>query len=262
MTTGDGGEVCSATRDYVSPGLATVILDYAFPHLAVGDVSQVPWPYLRREVPHRWYVDSRYPRCGFLSRDEAHILFNTALAFRGHRALEIGCWKGWSTCHLLAAGVHLDVIDPVLGLEEFRGDVSAAIDAVRVRERVDAAAHLWAEESPEAVDRLGATGRAPWSLIFIDGSHDAPAPLADATSAERYAADDSIILLHDAVCPAVAEGLRYLDRRGWSTSVYQTMQMMGVAWRGRARPVPHRPDRRIPWTVPVHLRDVPVIGLA
>lgn len=247
--------------DYISPGFARVFLDDAFPHLAVGDPGQVPWPYLRHEVPHRWYVDVRYPRCGFLNRDEAHILFNTALAFGGRRALEIGCWKGWSTCHLLAAGVHLDVIDPVLGIEEFRADVTSATGAVRARRRGETVLNLWPEESPAAVERMGSRDGARWSLVFIDGSHDAPAPLADATAAERYAGDDALVLMHDIVCPDVAEGFRYLRGRGWRTAVYQTMQMIGVAWRGRARPVPHRPDPRVPWRVPAHLRDFPVMDL-
>jgi hypothetical protein len=106
--------------DYVSAGMDVVRPDAAFPHLVIGDRDGVSWPYLRREIPHNWYVDARYPRCGVLSRDEALILYNTALAMSGRMALEIGCWKGWSTCHLLAGGVDLDVIDPLLDRDEFR----------------------------------------------------------------------------------------------------------------------------------------------
>lgn len=249
-------------NDYVSPNFTPVFLDYAFPHMTVGETGHVPWPYLRREVPHRWYVDARHPRCGFVSRDEAHILFNTALAFRGCRALEIGCWKGWSTCHLVAARVHLDVVDPVLTYEEFRADVTTAVDAVRAREHVETTVNFWAEPSPAAVERLGDRAGVRWPLIFIDGDHHAPAPLVDTASAERYATDDAVMLLHDVASPDVAEGLQHLRRRGWNTAVYQTMQIIGVAWRGRARPVPHRPDPRVAWTLPSHLREVTVIDLA
>ncbi|WP_204249752.1 hypothetical protein [Gemmata sp. SH-PL17] len=49
-------------------------------------------------------MDRRAPHIGFVSRDEAAILYNTALRFRGRRALEIGCWLGWSTCHLALGG--------------------------------------------------------------------------------------------------------------------------------------------------------------
>jgi hypothetical protein len=239
-------------RDYVSPGMTVLRLDAAFPHLVAGNPAACPWPYLRRDVPHLWYVDERYPRCGFFSRDEAHVTLNNALRFRGRRGLEIGCWKGWSTCHLLAAGVHLDVVDPILAQQEFSADVERAAAWVRRELQVSADLHLWAESSPEAVERLAATG-ARWSLICIDGNHDAPAPLRDATEADRHAAGDAMILMHDVVCPDVASGLEYLRARGWQTALYQTAQMIGVAWRGDVRPVPHRPDPRVSWTVPRHL---------
>src|SRR5262245_35011311 len=101
--------------DYVSSGLEVIRPDAAFPQMIVGNTANCPWQYLRREVPHNWYVDRRVPTVGFLSRDEAVLLHNLALQFRGRRALEIGCWLGWSTVHLAAAGVELDVIDPILG---------------------------------------------------------------------------------------------------------------------------------------------------
>jgi predicted O-methyltransferase YrrM len=227
--------------------------DAAFPHLVIGDRDGVSWPYFRREIPHNWYVDARYPRCGVLSRDEASILYNTALAMSGRMALEIGCWKGWSTCHLLAGGVDLDVIDPLLDRDEFRRDVSAAIDWVHSDLGVAARVNLCAGASPDAVDRLAAEGRGPWSLIFIDGSHDAPAPRLDATAADRHASPDALVLLHDLAAPDVAEGLVYLADRGWQTAVYHTMQLMGVAWRGRVRPLAHQPDPRVNWSLPDHL---------
>jgi predicted O-methyltransferase YrrM len=246
--------------DYVSPGFSILALDHLFPHMTVGNDHACHWPYLRREVEHPWYVDGRYPRCGFLSRDEAHVLFNNALRFRGRRALEIGCWKGWSTCHLLAAGVDLDVIDPVLEIEEFRQDVETAVGMVRSEFQIETMPALWAGKSAETVHRIGSDVR--WSFVFIDGSHEPPAPLEDAAIVEQYAADDAVILLHDVVAPGVAEGLAYLRDRGWATAVYQTMQMIGVAWRGLARPVPHHPDPAVQWTVPSHLPGFPVVDLA
>jgi predicted O-methyltransferase YrrM len=246
--------------DYVSPGLEVLRLDDAFPHMVVGDRAGCRWPYLRREVPHNWYVDARYPRCGFLSRDEAHVVFNNGLAFRARRALEIGCWKGWSTCHLLAAGVHLDVIDPVLARPEFRDDVTRAAALVSSDLRIEARLNLRAEASPDAVERLACDGGARWSLVFIDGGHDAPAPLHDAMIAARFAADDALILLHDVVCPDVASGLAYLRSQGWQTALYQTAQMIGAAWRGNARPVPHQPDPRVAWSVPDHLLSFDLVS--
>jgi hypothetical protein len=49
-------------------------------------------------------VDTNFPEVGFLTRDEASILFNGALPFGGQLALEIGAHVGWSTVHLGLAG--------------------------------------------------------------------------------------------------------------------------------------------------------------
>jgi len=57
---------------HVSPGLRRIAPDACFPFMGVGDKARHPWQYLRREIPHNWYVDSRSPEIGFVSRDEAH----------------------------------------------------------------------------------------------------------------------------------------------------------------------------------------------
>src|SRR5580765_7690313 len=75
-------------RDYVSPGVERLDVDFAFPNMTVGDPANHPWPYLRAEIPHNWYVDQRLPLTGFLNRDEVHLVYNNALQFRGRRALE------------------------------------------------------------------------------------------------------------------------------------------------------------------------------
>ena len=85
--------------DYVSPGLEIVLPDAAFPHLVTGNLRSHAWPYLRKDIPHTWYVDRRFPQVGFCNRDEASILYNTARQFRNRPALEVGCWLGWSACH-------------------------------------------------------------------------------------------------------------------------------------------------------------------
>ncbi len=244
--------------DYVSPGLAIVQPDAAFPHKVIGDPNGSPWQYLRREIPHNWYIDARQPIVGFLSRDEAHILYNTALQFQGKPALEIGCWLGWSACHLALADVKLDVIDPLLESPAFYGSVDESLSAAGVRSRVN----LVPGYSPQQVEELAAADSRQWSLIFIDGDHDAPAPLQDAIACEPFAAEDAIILFHDLASPDVAAGLDYLQQRGWNTLVYQTMQIMGVAWRGNVQPIAHRPDPAIDWQLPEHLRHYPVSGLA
>jgi predicted O-methyltransferase YrrM len=243
--------------DYVSANQKRVNLDPCFPFLAAIDPQSHPWPHVRREVPHLWYADQRQPGIGFVSRDEAHILYNTALKLQGKNALEIGCWLGWSTAHLAAGGVILDVVDPALADPQIYGSVDQSLRSAGVRSNVN----LYPGYSPGKVEEIAQQEDRRWSLIFIDGNHDSPAPLQDAQVAERYAAEDALILFHDLASPDVAEGLNYLRDRGWNTMIYQTMQIMGVAWRGNVKPVEHIPDPAVNWTLPEHLKDYPVCNL-
>lgn len=246
------------TRDYVSPNFSIIQPDECFPNLIVGDTNIQPWAYLRRDVPHNWYVDKRQPTVGFLSRDEAHILYNTALMFKGKKALEIGCWLGWSACHLALAGVELDVIDPLLARPDFYESVSNSLKAAGVLESV----HLRAGHSPQVVEELAAKSPSKWSLIFIDGNHEAPGPLNDAMICEQLAEDNALIIFHDLASPDVAQGLDYFKQKGWQTMVYQTMQIMGVAWRGNVEPVVHQPDPQVNWSLPTHLHNYTVSSMS
>ena len=243
--------------DYVSPGLEIIQPDRYFPNMIIGDTNTCPWPHLRRDIPHNWYVDKRYPIVGFLSRDEAHILYNTALKFKGKKALEIGCWLGWSACHLALAGVELDIIDPILYQPEFYESVSNSLTAAGVINSVK----LIPGYSPEKVEELAAEYGKKWSLIFIDGNHEEDGPLQDAIACEKYAESDAIILFHDLAAPDVGRGLDYFKQKGWHTMIYQTMQIMGVAWRGNVQPVIHQPDHNISWHLPAHLQGYVISGI-
>ena len=243
--------------DYVSPDFEIICPDACFPDMIVGNTDNCYWPYLRREIPHNWYVDWREPTTGFLNRDEAHILYNTALKFEGKKALEIGCWLGWSACHLALAGVELDVIDPLLDRQDFYQSVSSSLETAGVLSSVN----LIAGYSPQKVEELAKELQRKWSLIFIDGNHDAPAPLYDAMECEKFAEDDALILFHDLSSPDVAHGLHYLRQRGWNVMVYQTMQIMAVAWRGNVEPVMHEPDPQVEWHLPQYLQSYNVSSL-
>ncbi|WP_290601633.1 glycosyltransferase [Anabaena sp. AL93] len=244
--------------DYMSQKLQFIKPDAAFPNMIVGNTNTCEWQYLRREIPHNWYVDQRHPYIGFLSRDEASILYNNALQFAGKRALEIGCWLGWSACHLALAGVELDVIDPVLENPDFYTSVSNSLQDVGVIDHVN----LIPGYSPEKVHEIVQENQRKWSLIFIDGNHDAPYPLNDAITCEPYAEEDAMILFHDLSSPDVAEGLNYFRSKGWNTLIYQTMQIMGVAWRGNVQPITHIPDPSVNWKLPSYLHSYQVSGLS
>jgi predicted O-methyltransferase YrrM len=242
--------------DYVSPGLEIVCPDRCFPHIGRGDKLSHPWRYLRREVPHNWYSDKRKPLMGFINRDEAVLLYNIARTFRGRRALEIGCWFGWSTCHLALGGVDLDVVDPALAEPMHRESVEQALTCCGVRDSV----RLHAAASPGSVRDLAGEKRPEWDLFFIDGDHEPPGPECDIEECLSHASPDAAFVLHDLASPDVAWGLRLLEARGFNILIYQTMQIMGFAWRGRARPTHHIPDQSVPWQLPHHLVGFPVSG--
>ncbi|MEG4336974.1 glycosyltransferase [Microcoleus sp. D3_18_C2] len=247
--------------DYVSPGLKVILPDAYFPNMIVGDTQTCSWPYLRREIKHNWYVDRRANSVGFLSRDEAHILYNTALQFKGKKALEIGCWLGWSACHLALAGVELDVVDPLLEREDIRQSVIDSIQGALNASGVQTSVELIPGYSPQRVEEYSAQFNRKWSLIFIDGEHGGDGPLNDAIACEKLAEEDAIILFHDLTAPDVAKGLDYLKERGWNTVIYQTMQIMGAAWRGKVEPVKHQPDPKISWQLPAHLHGYKISSL-
>ncbi|MFO0915195.1 MAG: class I SAM-dependent methyltransferase [Pirellulales bacterium] len=191
-----------------------------------------------------------------MNRDEAAILHNTALRFRGRRGLEIGSWLGWSTCHIAMAGVVLDAVDPELANPVVRQSVESSLSMAGIRGLVN----LVASASPAAVPRLA--GGRKWSFFFIDGDHESPAPTLDAQACAAHATDDALILFHDAAAPAVAAALDWLRDAGWQTALYQTMQILGVAWRGQIEPLHHQPDPSVEWTLPRHVANHPVRELA
>lgn len=244
--------------DYVSPGLAIVRPDACFPHLAVGDPDANGWRYLRREIPHRWYVDARKPAMGFMNRDEAILLHNIARCFAGRPALEIGCWLGWSTCHLGLGGVSLDVLDPALADPLHR----EALDSMIACCGLEGAVRLHAGASPGEVERLARAGQGPWSLFVIDGDHEKPGPELDVAACLPHAAPDAAFVFHDLTSPDVGGALRLLEGAGFHVLVYQTQQIMGFAWRGDIVPVPHVSDPSVIWQLPHHLAGLPVSGVA
>jgi hypothetical protein len=118
----------------------------------------------------------------------------TPLRFRGRRALKVGCWLGWSTCHLALGGVSLDVLDPALADPAIRSSVDASLVGTGVRGRVS----LMLGRQPGR--RGGARGR-KWSLFFVDGDYAGP-PVRNAEVCAAHAEDDALILFHDLAAPA------------------------------------------------------------
>ena len=226
-----------------------IIPDQCFPDMVRGNPQSNNWKYLRRGLPHGWLVDRRAPTIGFLNRDEAHILYNQAMRFRGKKVLEIGCWMGWSACHLAMAGVDLDIIDPALGDKTIQNSVRSSLQLSRFAGHV----HFVVGSSPAAVHELARARPSGWSFIFVDGDHEGDAPLNDVIACEPYATPDSAMMFHDLASPYVARAVSYLKSKGWKIRVYHTAQMMALAWRGDVCPVAHYPDPRVEWSIPEHV---------
>jgi predicted O-methyltransferase YrrM len=243
-------------KDYVADNLGAPVLDHLFPDMIEADKSASTWPYFRKEIDHPFRVDRRNPTVGFINRDEASILYSNARLFSGRSGIEIGAWRGWSTAHLIAAGLApLHVIEPLLEDADWRREFERVTRGAGGAETTI----LVAEKSPEAVVRLGESGLR-WSFAFIDGDHDDEAPTKDALALAPYLETAAMVVFHDLVSPHVAAALRALAGKGWSVMAYQTAQMMGVAWRGAIAPVAHRPDPAQRWRVPDHLAGIRISG--
>lgn len=245
--------------DYHPPGLTAPDLLPHFDSLEATEPREDDWRYLRGEVPHHWRVDRRSirsPRCGVLSVEEAMILYACATQFAGRRGLEIGCHFGWSAAHLLAAGLDLDIVDPALAFEDQRSCVESRLRGVGGPGRF----RLWAAPSPAAIPEVSAAGDGPWSIVFIDGDHERDAPRADADAVADLCAPDACVLFHDLVAPAVARGLGVFADRGWNVGIYNTMQVMGIAWRGDVALPDHVYDRAAPVPAQPHLETYELLS--
>ena len=59
-------------------------------------------------------------------------------------------------------------------------------------------------------------------------------------------AETACVMFHDLTSPYVAAGLSAMAAAGWQTGWYNTMQIVGIAWRGDFSPVSHRADPDVP----------------
>ena len=59
-------------------------------------------------------------------------------------------------------------------------------------------------------------------------------------------------MFHDLNSPFVAAGLDAFAAAGWKTGIYETMQIMGIAWRGDYIPLLTARDPTVPLS-PWHL---------
>lgn len=188
-----------------------------------------------------------WKRCGFMTHDEAAILYNVARQVGGNWC-DIGCHTGWTSLHIVnGVGRDLDsvshtCVDYMLGLPDFRQ---------RFEENTMFPGRFqWAEKSEaffEAFDRTQAGRMNRWNGFCIDGDHDRPQPLRDAQNAARYLEESGVIIFHDFIGRPVQEAVEYLMGIGFKTRVYWTPHMVACCWRGDFFPPTHVRDSAINW---------------
>lgn len=226
--------------DYVPPGMTPPDLLPLFPEALAQSPWPVQWPHLRKTIPHLWRSDARGtgPATGNASVEEAACLYTLAKPFAGGRGLEIGTHFGWTAAHLLAAGLRLDCVDTAFDDPTRIAAVSQALDSVPCAGTY----RLWAGASPGILAKVRAADPDPFAFAFIDGNHDGDAPAEDARAVIPLMAEDACVVFHDMTSPHVAAGLEACARAGFRTRLWNTQQILGVAWRGNVDPPEHVAD--------------------
>jgi len=182
------------------------------------------------------------PACGYWSHDEAAILYNVAKQLVGGRWLDIGARFGWTAAHLVAAGASMvHCVDPHFVEPAFRG---------RMKENTHGPAKkilLCPWESEKHFERMG---EQVYAGVVIDGNHDSPEPLRDATRAwaNGRVNHDGAILFHDFIGKPTRDAVNFLIDEGFKCRIYWTPNLVALCWRGDLIvPPDHQPDKNIFW---------------
>ena len=181
------------------------------------------------------------PECGFLSDDEAAILYNVAQP--GQIWTDIGSRMAWSTAHIA-----LRTDATVLGVDHAYFKRAILGRALQNGNAADIDAGFSAKT---AAEYFAETENMDLDGFMIDGDHDAPQPLNDARGALAHLAETGVIVFHDFWGRPIREGVEYLLEQGLKCRVYNTPAGMAVCWRGDFAPPDHVPDPEIDW---VHVR--------
>jgi len=176
------------------------------------------------------------PSCGFLTHDEAAILYNIAKAWPG-RWVDIGARLGWTAAHIAAAGSTVTLVEPEARFDAFSNRLESNID------------HWWSSitcidacKSEIHFEDFGGN----YDAAMIDGDHDAPQPTLDAQRA--IAAGAKVLVFHDFWGQPIQDAVE-CSPFGWQTRVYNTPNGMAVCWLTDCGFVPpdHTPDPAIDW---------------
>lgn len=250
---GKAGKVSIERYDYIPPDFKDPKLLGYFSNAEVVDAWQVKWPYLRPMTPHHFRNDARNPKSfviGYASYEEVMCLYALACQFKGKRGLEIGSYFGWTSAHLFKAGIILDCVDISFADPTRKNAVATVFDQLQSDKNTY---KLWSDPSPDCIDEVYQSRPEPWSFAFIDGNHDGEAPANDARAVLPHMADNAVVVFHDMTSPYVAAGLEVFREAGWNVTIWNTMQILGIAWRGDVEIPEHIPDPNTPQVFYQHL---------
>lgn len=172
---------------------------------------------------HSVLRDKEYERnCGFITHDEAAILYHCALRVRG-KWIDIGSRFGWSTAHIALSGSTVFAVDqdykvPHL-LERARTNLRNHLDTCL---RIVPVAKTSDEYFADLMDTDLFAG------VMIDGNHDSPCPLNDAKNAVDVLCGEGVIVLHDFWGKPIQDAVNYLIDEGMKCRVYNTPNGMAV----------------------------------
>ena len=190
--------------------------------------------------------DYYFHECGFMTHDEAAILYNCARQFdKGHGWwLDIGTHTGWTVAHVAEAGMNVIGIDPELKyqnfLERFEENTAPWKDKIAQLHHVGSDQYF-ADPNSVPIDGMRVDG------VTIDGEHGWGYPLRDAQNAARaLSSKRGVILFHDFIGGPVQEGVVWLMDNGFHARVYFTPFMVACCWRGDFVPPVHQPDPNLP----------------
>jgi precorrin-6B methylase 2 len=195
------------------------------------------------DVLHDW-ADSDYPLRGdppgFLTHDEAAILWNCAKQFSGMCWwLDIGAATGWTTAHVAGSAPSVCV-----------ASVDPAFKCSAVLQRFEDNTLQWSAQRQAVALSSTAFFYQPSMIRFdgvmIDGGHDWHQPLLDTQHAVEVLRPSGVIILHDFIGGPVQEAVNWLIDKGFKARIYFTPFMLAVCWRGDFEPPNHVSDPNLP----------------
>jgi predicted O-methyltransferase YrrM len=155
--------------------------------------------------------------CGYMSYKEIDLLENTVSKIKG-KWLEIGSHTGWSGAHIAKNCNEVYLVDPQYNLEKFR---ERTIDNLKNAEVFDKCKLF-------STDKFFDTNREFFDGIVIDGNHDAPYPLLDAISADKFVNVGGYIFFHDYNGQPIKDGVNYLKQKGYEVETHNTINGIAI----------------------------------